>query len=270
MRAGLEVAERPDAAMARDPVILRAHDLGKTYTSRSGEPVVAVQDVDFELARGEFIALVGPSGCGKSTTLNLIGGLITRTTGSLVFEGSQVTGPRREIGMMFQAPVLFPWRTALQNVLLPMDVRGEKRSKHRDRAAGLLELVGLAGSADRYPRELSGGMQQRVALARLLLEDPEVFLLDEPFGALDEFTREAMNLELLDIWSGSGKTVLLVTHNIQEAVFLSDRVFVMSPGPGRLTEVLDVDLPRPRRIPMMREQGFQDLVFEVRRVLGAL
>jgi len=270
MRSGLEVAERRDTETAKDLAILRAQDLSKVYTSRSGEPVVAVQDVDFEIARGEFIALVGPSGCGKSTTLNLIGGLINRTTGSLVFEGSEVRGPRREIGMMFQAPVLFPWRTTLQNVLLPMDVRGEKRAKHRDRALSLLELVGLTGSADRYPRELSGGMQQRVALARLLLEDPEVFLLDEPFGALDEFTREAMNLELLDIWSGSGKTVLLVTHNIQEAVFLSDRVFVMSPGPGRLTEVLDVDLPRPRRIPMMREQGFQDLVFEVRRVLGAL
>jgi NitT/TauT family transport system ATP-binding protein len=172
--------------------------------------------------------------------------------------------------MMFQAPVLFPWRTAVQNVLLPIDVRHQKRSDHRDRAKQLLDLVGLGAFTDRYPRELSGGMQQRVALARLLLEDPEVFLLDEPFGALDEFTREQMNLELLDIWGGSGKTVLLVTHNIQEAVFLADRVFVMSPRPGRLTQIIDVELDRPRVIPMQREQRFQDYVFTVRKLLGVL
>ena len=251
-------------------VVLEGKGLGKTYESRRGEPVVAVQGVDFQVHEGEFVALVGPSGCGKSTLLNLVGGLIHKSHGSLTFRGEDLSKPRREIGMLFQAPVLFPWRTAVQNVLLPIDVRHQKRSDHRERAVQLLGLVGLESFVDRYPRELSGGMQQRVALARLLLEDPEVFLLDEPFGALDEFTREAMNLELLDIWGGSGKTVLLVTHNIQEAVFLADRVFVMSPRPGRLTEIIDVELGRPRVIPMMRERQFQDHVFSVRKLLGVL
>ena len=251
-------------------VILEGRNVNKTYESRRGEPVVALQGVDFQVREGEFVALVGPSGCGKSTLLNLVGGLIARSAGELTFRGQDLFKPRPEIGMMFQAPVLFPWRTAVQNVLLPVDVRHQKRSDHRERANQLLDLVGLGAFTDRYPRELSGGMQQRVALARLLLEDPEVFLLDEPFGALDEFTREQMNLELLDIWGGSGKTVLLVTHNIQEAVFLADRVFVMSPRPGRLTQIIDVDLERPRVIPMQREQRFQDHVFTVRKLLGVL
>lgn len=271
MKQRTKSTERQSAATAPSASpVLEGLDLSKAYPTRSGERVVALEDVNFTIEQGEFITLVGPSGCGKSTLLNLIGGLIQRSRGSLSYRGEQITGSRPEIGMMFQSPVLFPWRTSLHNVLLPTDVRGQKRRDHEEHARGLLKMVGLAGYEDKYPRELSGGMQQRVALARLLLEDPEIMLLDEPFGALDEFTREAMNLELLDIWSGSGKTAVLVTHNIQEAVFLGDRVFVMTPRPGRLASIIQVNVGRPRHITHMREQAFQDDVFEVRNILGAL
>ena len=263
--AGGEVAS-PAAAVA--PPIVAAAGLSKTYATRRGGQVAALEEVDFEIRQGEFIALVGPSGCGKSTLLNLIGGLLRKSIGSLRFRGQEISGPHPDIGMMFQSPVLFPWRTTLQNVLLPVDVRRGKRADYRDRALELLGLVGLEAFADKYPRELSGGMQQRCALARLLLQNPELMLLDEPFGALDEFTREAMNLELLSIWAGSGKTAILVTHNIQEALFLADRVFVMSPRPGRLTRVFEVDLGRPRETSMMHGAGFQDWVFEIRSLLG--
>lgn len=250
--------------------VLAAGRLGKTFTDRSGSDLVALSAVDFTLARGEFVTLVGPSGCGKSTLLNLVGGLLGKSSGTLAFEGSEIEGPRPEIGMMFQSPVLFPWRTALDNTLLPIDIARQKRAHYRQRALDLLDLVGLRAFADNYPNELSGGMQQRVALARLLLQDPHLMLLDEPFGALDEFTREEMNLTLLDIWATTGKTAMLVTHNIGEAIFLADRVFVMSPRPGRLVEIIDVGLPRPRTIAMTGAPEFQDMVFEVRKILGAV
>jgi NitT/TauT family transport system ATP-binding protein len=264
-------SEAGSGAVAPTPesdVVLKAEGLSKTYITRLGEPVLALDEIDFEIRAGEFIALVGPSGCGKSTLLNLIGGLIQRTSGSLSFRGQNLSKPLPQVGMMFQSPILFPWRTALENVLLPTDIRKQKRADHAERAGALLKLVGLGGFTEKYPRELSGGMQQRVALARLLLQDPELMLLDEPFGALDEFTREAMNFELLDIWSGSGKTAVLVTHNIQEAIFLSDRVFVMTPRPGRLAKIVETGLPRPREIKMTRESRFQDAVFEIRSLLG--
>jgi len=245
-----------------------AADLCKTYATQDGSEVVALEDVNFEIAPGEFIVLVGPSGCGKSTLLNLIGGLLRRSSGTLRFRGEEIEEPHPEIGMMFQSPVLFPWRTTLVNVLLPVDVRREKRKEHRDRARELLKLVGLEAFADKYPRELSGGMQQRAALCRLLLQDPDVMLLDEPFGALDEFTRESMNHELLRLWSGTSKTAILVTHNIEEALFLADRVFVMSARPGRLTRIIDVDLPRPRQTAVIHNEAFQDKVLEIRALLG--
>lgn len=253
-----------------EPVLLRAGELSKQYVVPRGEPVHALEPMSFDIRDGEFIALVGPSGCGKSTLLNMIGGLVDRTSGELTIRGEEIRAPRREIGMMFQAPVLFPWRTILSNVLLPVDVRRSDRSEHRARAEALLDLVGLSDFGSSYPSQLSGGMQQRASLARLLVQNPDVMLLDEPFGALDEFTREDMNLMLLDIWSSMSKTAILVTHNIPEAVFLADRVFVMSPRPGRLVDVIDVDLPRPRTIAMTREQAFQDLVFAARRALGAV
>jgi NitT/TauT family transport system ATP-binding protein len=261
--AGAAVATAPQTAGG-----LQVEGVSKIYTTQAGDQVVALDALDVTVAPGEFISLVGPSGCGKSTLLHLIGGLFPVTGGSLRYRETEIRGPRPEIGMMFQAPVLFPWRTTLENVLLPIDVRRESRDDYRDRALELLELVGLQDFGDSYARELSGGMQQRAALARLLLQDPEVMLLDEPFGALDEFTREAMNLELLDIWAGSGKTVIFVTHDIEEALFLADRVLVMSPRPGRLIEIVDRGFPRPREIALMREPRFQDGVFEVRKLLG--
>lgn len=251
------------------PVILRASRLSKTYAGKGGDPVRALEPIDFEIREGEFITLVGPSGCGKSTLLNMIGGLVDRTSGELSFRHDEIVAPRHEIGMMFQSPVLFPWRTLRSNVLLPIDVRRANRSHFQARAESLLDLVGLSEFGSSYPGQLSGGMQQRASLARLLLQDPDVMLLDEPFGALDEFTREEMNLMLLDIWATTRKTAILVTHNIPESVFLADRVFVMSARPGRLVDIVDVDLPRPRTIEMTRERTFQDLVFTVRRTLGA-
>lgn len=194
--------------------------------------------------------------------------MLDATEGECRLDGSPITKPRRNVGMMFESPVLFPWRTILNNVLLPVDIRRQGRKNYRARALELLDRVGLSEFTGSYPGELSGGMQQRAAPARLLLEDADIMLLDEPFGALDEFTREAMNIDLLRLWSGSGKTILFVTHNIQEAVFLSDRVAVMTPRPGQLAKMLEVTLPRPREISMMKTSEFQDLVFEVRQPLG--
>lgn len=249
---------------------LEIDHLSKTYipARRSQPPVVALDDVSVDIAPGEFISLVGPSGCGKSTILNIVGGLLDVTEGEIRLHGEIITRPRADIGMMFQSPVLFPWRTIINNVLLPVDIRRQGRKNFRERALELLDRVGLAEFVNSYPNELSGGMQQRAALARLLLEDAEIMLLDEPFGALDEFTREAMNIDLLRLWSGSGKTIIFVTHNIQEAVFLSDRVAVMTPRPGRLARLLEVSLPRPREITMMKTPEFQEMVFEVRQLLG--
>ena len=247
--------------------LLEGRDLTKVYATATG-PLVALTDVSFRIAEGEFISLVGPSGCGKSTLLSMLGGLESATDGLLRMLEDVLDRPRPDIGMMFQTSVLFPWRTVRQNVLLPGEVLGLDRRRQRQRSDELLEMVGLGGFGDRYPSELSGGMRQRVGLARLLAHDPKVLLMDEPFGALDEFTRETMNLELLNIWERTGKTVVFVTHNIGEAVFLSDRVFVMTPRPGRLEGVVEIDLPRPRTPEVMRDQRYADHVFSIRRMLG--
>jgi NitT/TauT family transport system ATP-binding protein len=243
-------------------------NLHKVYSTPQGEPLVALQDVALEVREGEFLSFVGPSGCGKSTLLNIVGGLLDRTAGQVRFRGQEQSGPRREVGMMFQTPVLFAWRTVLDNVLLPVEIFGWDKARYRQRAFEILDLVGLKGFERSYPRQLSGGMQQRVSLSRVLVYDPEVLLLDEPFGALDEFTRETMNLELLRIWSGSGKTVLFVTHNINEAVFLSDRVVVMTPRPGRIERVVEIGLPRPRQREHLKLPYFSEKVFEIRELLG--
>src|SRR5919199_413079 len=235
-------------------------NLHKVYSTPQGEPLVALQDVALEVREGEFLSFVGPSGCGKSTLLNIVGGLLDRTAGEVRFRGEEQSGPRREVGMMFQTPVLFAWRTVLDNVLLPVEIFGWDKAKYRQRAFEILDLVGLKGFERSYPRQLSGGMQQRVSLSRVLVY--------EPFGALDEFTRETMNLELLRIWSGSGKTVLFVTHNINEAVFLSDRVVVMTPRPGRIERVVEIGLPRPRQREHLKLPYFSEKVFEIRELLG--
>ena len=228
----------------------------------------ALRGVSVDIHPGEFVSCVGPSGCGKSTLLKLIGGLLEPSTGEISVGGRKVSGPRRDVGVMFQTSVLFPWRTVLENVLLPIEVFGLERATAIDKARGILRLVGLEGREGAYPRELSGGMQQRAALSRVLITDPPIILMDEPFGALDEFTRERMNLELLRIWSERGQSIIFVTHSINEAVFLSDRIVVMDTLPGRVLAVVDVPLARPRSIEVMKSPEFAKTAFEVREYLG--
>ena len=255
---------------ATSPPIIEALRLNKTYAAQDGRPIVALRDIDFQIRVGEFVTVVGPSGCGKSTLLRIIAGTLAGGTGSLTHAGAPITGPSRSIGVVFQAPVLLPWRNALENVLVPIEIQRRGRAAYVEKAMSLLSMVGLGGFEKKYPRELSGGMQQRVGIARALIHDPDLLLMDEPFGALDAMTREQMNLELLRIWAGSGKTVLLVTHSIPEAVFLADRVIVMSPRPGRITEIIKVDLPRPRRLSMMNTAPFGILTDSIRKHFGAL
>jgi NitT/TauT family transport system ATP-binding protein len=231
--------------------------------------VVAVDDVSLDVQPGEFVSVVGPSGCGKSTLLRLVAGLTPVSGGTIQVNGSQVEGPRQDIGLMFQRPTLLPWKTALENAVLPVRLRGSAGAADRDRVMELLQLLGLAGFEYTYPRHLSGGMQQRVALARLLIQGVGVLLLDEPFAAVDELTRERLNLELLAIYQRSRATVVLVTHNINEATLLADRVVVMTPRPGRVSDVLPVPFERPRTLEITKSPEFQDLVFRARERLHA-
>jgi NitT/TauT family transport system ATP-binding protein len=229
--------------------------------------VLAVDHVSFKAAPGEFVSIVGPSGCGKSTLLRLIAGLIPLTGGHIAVNGLAVTEPRQDVALMFQRPTLLPWRTALQNALLPPKL-GKKLDDGAERQAyELLDLVGLGGFEHTYPRHLSGGMQQRVALARLLMVGVDVLLLDEPFAAVDQLTRERLNLELLRVHERMSATALLVTHNIQEAIMLADRVIVMTPRPGRIADVIDVPFERPRAQEMAAEREFQELVLRAYRGL---
>ena len=250
------------AAVAPEAIAVRK--LTKTYAARQGS-VVALEDVSFGVTEAEFVAVVGPSGCGKSTLLKILAGLLATTTGEASLRGSLIAGPRRDIGVVFQSPVLFPWRTVLDNVLLPVDVQGLGRSTHERTALDLLRLVHLDGFEQRFPWELSGGMQQRVAITRALIHDPAMLLMDEPFGALDAMTREHMNVELQRIWMDKRKTVLFITHSIPEAVFLADRVLVMTPRPGRIMDDVRVDLPRPRPLDVMNTPRFGEYVKAIRK-----
>ena len=216
----------------------------------AGDGVVALEDVDLTVRRGEFVAILGPSGCGKSTLLMITAGLTPPSSGSIVVDGKKVTRPLTEVGIVFQRDLLFDWRTVLGNVMLQADIRGLDRNASREKALQLLETVGLRGFADRRPWELSGGMRQRVALCRALLHDASLLLLDEPFGALDAITRDQINLDLQKIWLATGCTAVMVTHSISEAIFLADRVVVMSPRPGRIAQDVTIDLPRPRTVEM--------------------
>lgn len=241
--------------------------LRKLY--RLGTTVLtAIDEISLSVEEGQFVSIVGPSGCGKSTLLNIVGGLVRKTSGEVKLQGREVTRPSREIGMMFQSPVLLPWRTNLDNVLLPIEVFGLDRRAYREKARELLEKVGLGDFAHTYPFQLSGGMQQRVAICRMLLYDPLVLLMDEPFGALDELSREFMNLELLRIWEEQRKTVLFVTHSISEAVFLSDLVVVLTPRPARVCELVPTKLPRPRMRHTLSTPEFFDHVAYIRSILG--
>jgi NitT/TauT family transport system ATP-binding protein len=251
---------------ARD--IIAVKSLGMQYGT-GPNAVVALQNIDFSVADGSFMSVVGPSGCGKSTLLRILAGLMPATSGSADLRGAPIVGPRKDIGVVFQTPVLFPWRTILGNVMLPSDVQRLDRKKMTERARQLLELVGLKGFENRYPRELSGGMQQRVGIVRALIHDPALLLMDEPFGALDAMTRETMNVELQRIWMESRKTVLFITHSTSEAVFLADRVMVMTSRPGRIGDMLEINLPRPRSLNVMNTPEFGAYVQRIRLALNA-
>ncbi|MBV8424496.1 MAG: ABC transporter ATP-binding protein [Candidatus Eremiobacteraeota bacterium] len=243
--------------------MIAVNRLSKTYRTSDGD-VRALEDISFEVQGGEFVAIVGPSGCGKTTLLKILAGLLLPSSGDVSLRGTPVRGPRRDIGVVFQSPVLFPWRSVLANVLLPADVQHLDRREHETRARELLQLVGLQGFEQRYPWELSGGMQQRVAITRALIHDPAILLMDEPFGALDAMTRETMNVELQRIWLESHKTVMFITHSISEAVFLADRVFVMRARPGTIAEIDAIALPRPRPFEIAASGEFLDYVRRIR------
>jgi NitT/TauT family transport system ATP-binding protein len=223
--------------------------------------------VTLAIKANEFVTLVGPSGCGKSTLLKVIGALIRPSRGKLSFDGVPLVSPTREVGIVFQEPVLLEWRTVLDNVLLPAEILGLDRARARIRAMDLIKLVGLAGFEQRFPRQLSGGMQQRAALCRALIHNPSVLLMDEPFAALDAMTREELGFELLRIWDTDKKTVIFVTHNITEAILLADRVVAMTPRPGRIARIIDIALARPRTIEMEFSTAFKSYSDQIREVI---
>ncbi len=245
-------------------------DLSVVYQTRSNESLVAVDKANLNVSDGEFCVIVGPSGCGKSTLLKVLAGLVSASSGEIRISDERVAAPRDDIGFVFQSATLLPWMTILENVLLPLKVQNRpNRAGWQTRGTELLKIVGLGDFANRYPSELSGGMQQRVGMARALAHDPSLLLMDEPFGALDALTRESMNAELQRIWMLRPKTVLFVTHSISEAVFLADRIIVMSARPGRVIADIAVDLPRPRDVATLDSQRFTEYSREVRAHLYA-
>jgi NitT/TauT family transport system ATP-binding protein len=251
-----------------ESAVVSARGVTKTF-GRGG--TTALKDIDLEVGSGEFISLIGPSGCGKSTLLRVIGDLVQPTSGEISVNGKRAHRARldRDYGIVFQAAVLYDWRTVAKNIALPLELLGWDRARRAARTQEMIDLVELGGFEKHYPWQLSGGMQQRVSIARALSFSPALLLMDEPFGALDEMTRERLNLELLRIWSDTGSTVIFVTHSISEAVFLSTRVVVMSARPGRITAVVPIDLPQPRTAATREEPRFFELVTEVREALHA-
>jgi NitT/TauT family transport system ATP-binding protein len=241
------------------PPVVEISSLTKRFDN-----VTAVDDLSFSIAQNEFVSIVGPSGCGKSTLLRIASGLVPATSGTVRVRGEIVDRPILDVGMVFQSPVLLPWRSTMDNILFVAEMRGLGSRRHHDRAQMLIELAGLAGFEKSLPHELSGGMQQRVAICRALLLDPSLILMDEPFGALDIITRERMSFELQRIWSSSRNTVIFVTHSISEAVLLSDTVIVMTDRPGRISEIVEIDLPRPRDKSSLTDPRFIELSAKVR------
>ena len=238
-------------------------EVSKAYATRAGE-VFALENVSLELGRSDFVALLGPSGCGKSTLMLMVAGLIGHTTGTIRIDGKHVTKPYTDLGIVFQDAVLLDWRKVLDNLLLQAEIRKLDQAAIHTRAIALLSMVGLKDFEHRYPWELSGGMRQRVSICRALVHDPPLLLMDEPFGALDALTRDQLNLDLQDIWLASRKTVLFITHSISEAVFLADRVIVMTPRPGRIAATITVDLPRPRRLSLRETPEFGRYTGQIR------
>jgi NitT/TauT family transport system ATP-binding protein len=257
-----------------DAPVVRLTGIGKSFgdtSSSSAKPTVALTDITLDIRQGEFVSLIGPSGCGKSTLLRLIGDLTEPTTGTVQVNGKPAAQARldRDYGMVFQSPTLFEWRTVEDNVRLPLELFGYDKAAQAERSREMLELVALTDFARHHPYQLSGGMQQRVAIARALAFSPTLLLMDEPFGALDEMTRERMNSEVLSIWERTGITVVFVTHSIPEAVFLSTRVAVMSARPGRITKVVNVGLPRPRGLETRESPSYFSFITQVREALRA-
>ncbi len=245
-----------------DEPYLRLQGLSKVYASRDG-PVRALDRISVSERRGEFLSILGPSGCGKSTLLMIAAGLMPASSGVVTIDGQIVTEPRTDIGIVFQSPVLLEWRTALGNVMLQAEAKKLERQSAKRRARELLESVGLDGFADKYPHELSGGMRQRVSLCRALIHNPPQLLMDEPFGALDALTRDQLVLDLQNIWNERRMTVLFITHSVPEAVFLSDRIIVMTPRPGRIDRVIDIELPRPRTLAVRETPEFAEYSREI-------
>jgi NitT/TauT family transport system ATP-binding protein len=264
----VQPAADPTATVPPRPAVDIRH-LSLVY-SGADAPVTALDRVSLRIDAGDFVSLIGPSGCGKTTLLRVIADLEQPTSGDISVLGLQPDMARRKraYGYVFQAPALYPWRTVERNVTLPLEIMGLPKAERRQRAANQLELVGLAGFSGKYPWQLSGGMQQRVSIARALAFEPNLLLMDEPFGALDEITRDHLNAQLSDLWRKTGKTCIFVTHSISEAVFLSTRIVVMSPRPGRILDVIDCDLPRERRLEIRESSHFQDIAARVRQGLA--
>jgi NitT/TauT family transport system ATP-binding protein len=267
--------ESPEEDGASGDTMISFANVEKVYgTDSAEEPVTALQDIDLNIEQGEFVSVVGPSGCGKTTLLHLAAGILEPTSGSVEINGADVNGPehkRNELGLVFQHPVALQWRTVRKNVMLPVQILkengeiGEDMDHYRQRADDLLSLVGLEGFGDAYPNELSGGMQQRLTITQSLIYEPSVLLMDEPFGSLDAMTKDELNVELLRIWNETGKTVLFITHDLDEAVFLSDRVVVLSPRPGRIVDDIKIDLSRPRNEDTRGSERFVELSTEIHR-----
>jgi NitT/TauT family transport system ATP-binding protein len=259
--------KREFAKAKEENIEIKIENLSMVYQDKNGgQPVTALKDVNLEIKEGEFISLLGPSGCGKTTLLRIIADLLQPSMGKVTVRGQSPRDVRlqKKYGIVFQNPVLYDWRTVRRNVCMPMELLGMKKSDRTARVTEMLDLVGLSEFGKHYPYELSGGMQQRVGIARALAINPEILLMDEPFSALDEFTREKLHEDLLNIWAKTNKTVVFVTHNISEAVFLSDRVVVLSPHPGRVSAVIDIDIPRPRNMESKQTQQFYDYITKIR------
>jgi len=251
------------SAAARRPLI-EVDRVTKIYETRDG-PVESIRPLTFDIHDGEFLAIVGPSGCGKSTLLKMAAGLLPVTSGEIRLDGRPVSGPPDNVGIVFQSAVLLAWRTVIDNVMLQIEMRRLPKATYLPKAKALLELTGLAGFANKYPWQLSGGMQQRASICRALVHDPAVLLMDEPFGALDAMTRENMNRELLNIWAAAKKTIIVVTHSISEAVFLSNRVIILTSRPGTIAEIVKVDVPYPRRLGDLAAGAFGQYTSLIRR-----
>ena len=249
--------------------ILEASNIDMTYVMRSGAKTTALRDVSLDIRQDEFLTIVGPSGCGKSTLLKILGKIIPATSGDIWLRGKRLDRPTPEISICFQQPLLFPWRTTEGNIYFPIEMLGRNKRDYAERVRSLVEMVGLTGFENSYPRELSGGMQQRAAICRALITDPPILLMDEPFAALDAMTRDEIGIELLRIWSETKKTVVFVTHSIPESILLADRVMIMSARPGQIDQIVEINLPRPRTLSMVSTPEFGEYAELVRGRISA-